>query len=84
MKYKVMCEISFPSFEKSIDVTLPINKTVGYVCAMLDTIIKENIYAPYIPKQNSILVNKRTGTVYDKNKLIVETDIRNGCSLVYY
>ena len=84
MKYKVMCEINFPSFEKTIDVTLPINKTVGYVCSMLDKIITESIYNNYQIKPNSILVNKKTGAVYDKNKLIIETDIKNGCSLIYY
>ena len=79
-----MCEITFPSFETTIDVTLPINKTVGYTCSMLDKYIIDNLDATYKIKPNSILVNKKTGTVYDKNKLIAETDIKNGCSLVFY
>lgn len=84
MKYKVMCEVTFPNLERSLDVTVPVNKSVGYLCAMLDKMIKENLSSTYVVKPNSILVNKKTGTVYDKNKIIIETDIRNGTKLTYY
>lgn len=74
MMYKVICEISFPVLGIQIDVNIPINKTVLYVTKMLDKIIEENVSAEYQSKDNSILVNKRTGLVYDKNVLIKNTD----------
>lgn len=84
MKYKVICEVSFPSFEQTFDVNIPYNKTVYFVTQMLDRIIKENIYPNYEGKENAILVNQKTGLIYDKNKLINETDIKNGTKLTYY
>ena len=84
MMYKVICEISFPVLGIQIDVNIPINKTVLYVTKMLDKIIEENVSAEYQSKDNSILVNKRTGLVYDKNVLIKNTDISNGSKLTYY
>lgn len=84
MKFKIMCEVSFPAMDRILDINIPINKTVEYVCKMLDKIIQENISSNYIPKDSSILVNKRTGEVYDKNVLIKNTDINNGTKLTYY
>lgn len=84
MNYKVICEVGFPAFDTILDIELPINKTVDYVCKMLDKIIVENITSNYTPKENSILINKRTGDVYDKNVLLKQTDIRNGSKLTYY
>lgn len=84
MNYKIVCEISFPILNTTFDVNLPINKTIEYICKMLDKIIEENISSNYKPKETSILINKRTGTVYDKNVILKSTDIGNGTKLTYY
>ena len=84
MKYKIICEISFPAFDISMDVTIPYNKTVYYVCEMLNKIIVDDIMPTYKPKESSILINKRTGEVYDKNVLINQTTIKNGTKLSFY
>ncbi len=84
MKYKVICEISFPNFDRTLDIYIPINKSVEYVCKMLEKIIKENIETNYTPKDNCILINKKTGMIYDKNNLVIQTDIRNGTKLTFY
>jgi len=84
MMYKVICEVSFPALGIQLDINIPINKTVEYVTKMLDKIIKENVSTKYQSKPNSILVNKRTGSVYDKNVLVKNTDICNGSKLTYY
>ncbi len=84
MQYKVMCEMTFPSLETTMDVTLPINKSIYYICEMLNKLIKEEITSEYKVKENSILINKRTGQIYDKNALLKDTDIKNGTKLAYY
>lgn len=84
MKYKVICEVSFPTFELILDVTIPYNKTIVYVCKILDELIIEKICPSYQPKESSVLVDKKTGEVYDKNKLVNETNIKNGSKLMYY
>ena len=84
MMYKVICEISFPVLGIQIDVNIPINKTVLYVTKMLDKIIEENVSAEYQSKDNSILVNKRTGVVDDKKLLLKNNDICFCCNFAYY
>ena len=84
MKFKIMCEVAFPALDRILDINIPINKSIEYVCKMLDEIIKENITNQYQPKPNSMLINKRTGEVYDKNILVKDTDINNATKLTYY
>lgn len=84
MKYKIICEVSFPEFEYVLDVNIPNNKTIYYVCKMLDNLIKENLYPNYEGKEDSLLIDAKTGTPFDKNVLVSETTIRNGTKLTYY
>ena len=84
MKYKVICEVSFPQFDISMDVTIPYNKTIYYVCEMLNKLIVDDIMPTYKPKKNSILINKRTGEVYDMNILVHQSTIKNGTKLAFY
>ena len=84
MKYKIICEVSLPEFEYVLDVNIPYNKTVYYVCKMLDNIIKENIYPNYEGKNNAKLIDSKTGLPFDMNNLVSETTIRNGSKLTYY
>ena len=84
MKYKVVCEISLPQFEYTFDINIPYNKSVYYVCKMIDKLIQENILPTYQSDDTKSLINRRTGQVYDFNMIISETDIRNGTRLTYY
>ena len=84
MKYKYVCEVTFPVYEVTIDINIPINKSVLYTCKMLDKIIQEEIDPNYVPKDNSILINKVNGNAFDKNDLVVDSEICNGTKLCYY
>ena len=84
MKYKVICEVSLPQFEYTFDLNIPYNKTIYYVCKMLDKIIQENMNGTYQANDSTNLINMRTGQIYDMNMLVSETDIRNGTRLTYY
>lgn len=83
-EYKYMCEVSFPKFDKIIDVAIPVNKTVFYVMQMLERIIADEITKTYKPSGNELLVDKDSGKVYDKNVLIKDSEIKNGSKIVYY
>lgn len=84
MQYKVICEVSFPLLDSICDITIPINKSVEYVIRMINQLIIENINSSYQPKEQSLLINKKTGRVYDRNAIIKSTDIGNGTKLTFY
>ena len=35
-------------------------------------------------KDKYVIINKKTNEVYDVNKIVRETDIRNGTELIFY
>ena len=72
MSNKVLVTIKIPDIEKEYNVFLPINKKLGNILYLLNKAIRElnNIY------------NLDTGKTYDLDKLLYETDIRNGSRLI--
>ncbi len=83
-EYKFMCEISFPRFDRKIDVAIPVNKTVYYVMTMLVQLINDDFSKDYKPTGQEILVDQDLGITYDKNILVKESQIKNGSKLVFY
>jgi len=82
MKNKVLVEILVPSIEAKYDVYLPINKKVGNVINLLGDAIREFSNGVFVVSNTVCLYNSVTGDKYEMDKLIYDTDIRNGTILV--
>ena len=82
MKNKVLVEILVPSIEEKYDVYLPINKKVGNVINLLINAIVESSDGVFVSSNTICLYNSVTGDKYEMDKLIFDTDIRNGSILV--
>lgn len=83
-EYKYMCEITFPKFDKTLDVAIPVNKTVYYVMVMISQIINEEMSKSFKLTGNEILVDKDLFRTLDKNVLVKDSGIVNGSRLVFY
>lgn len=81
MEYKVLIKLIVPEIEESYEAFIPVNKTVGEVLILLNQLVN-NFSGIYPIKKGMLLYNRHTGNVYGGNKLIRETDIRNGTELV--
>lgn len=82
MKNKVLVEILVPSIEEKYDVYLPINKKVGNVINLIMNAIIESSNGVFTSSNTVCLYNSVTGDKYDMDKLVYDTDIRNGSILV--
>lgn len=82
MKNKVLVEILVPTIEEKYDVYLPINKKVGNVINLINDAIVESSNGVFVPSNTVCLYNSVTGDKYEMDKLIYDTDIRNGSVLV--
>lgn len=82
MEYKVLVKIYFPLIEEELELYIPTTKTVKYIIKLLQKAIQENICETYPSNLNATLANKHTGNRYEHNKLIIDTDIRNGSKLI--
>lgn len=82
MQNKVLVEIYLPVVEVVRDAFIPINKYLGEVRTLLVKMINEEAGFPYLIEEDCMIYNKETGDIYDLNKTVVETDIRNGSRLI--
>lgn len=82
MNNKVLIQLIVPEIEEKYDLFIPINRRVGTVINLISKAIFELNNDVFISNKKRLLYNHNTGLEYSINKLIRETDIRNGTILV--
>ena len=81
MNNKILVKLIIPELETEYDVYLPITKKIGNIIKLLIKAIVEMGYE-YDDNVKIALYNRKTGEKYEPNKILVETNIRNGTELV--
>ena len=81
-KNKILIELEIPLIEKKYDLFIPINKKVGTIKTLIESALVELTDGAYIPKKTSNLYSKQTGIIYDVNKTVRDTDLKNGSGIV--
>ncbi len=82
MKNKVFVKIMVPEIDKSFDVYLPVNKKIGNILLLLNKAISEITNDECVFTKHSTLYNKMTKEKYDFDVLLINTNIRNGTTLI--
>ena len=81
-KNKILIELSIPLIEKNYDLYIPINKKVGTVKRLIEEGLLELTDNDYVINENSNFYSMETGNVYDVNKTVRETDLKNGSRII--
>lgn len=79
---KVLVSVNVPSLEKTFDVYVPVNRKVYSIIRMLKKTLFELSTESFELNNDYVLYNSINGNVYDMNKLIRDTDIRNGSKVI--
>ena len=79
---KVLVSVNVPSLERKVDVYMPVNRKVYSVISMLKMSLFELSLGSFDMSKNYVLYNGLTGDIYDVNKMIRDTDIRNGSIVI--
>ena len=82
MEYKILIKVFFPCLEAAVDVYIPTTRSVQYISILLQKHMQENYFEKYQLNPNAVIFNKSSGVVYEHNKIISDTDIRNGSKIV--
>ena len=61
---------------------IPINKKVGTIKQLIETTLVDLTDNAYIIKEDTNLYSKETGQIYDVNKSVRETDLKNGSRII--
>lgn len=83
MDYKVLIKLIVPEVEKSYEIFIPINRTVGEVCMLINQLVNEDTSKAFPIKKEVALCNRLTSEFYPMKKYIRDTNIRNGSQLVF-
>ena len=81
-KNKILIELEIPLNEKKYDLFIPINKKVGTIKRLIEDALVELTDGAYAIKDDTNLYSKDTGAVYDVNKTVRDTDLKNGSRII--
>ena len=82
MKNKVLVKLIVPQIDETFDLYIPINKKIGKIISLLNKSVSDLSNGIYVGSEKTFLYDKKTGDKYDINKLVIDTDIRNGSSII--
>ena len=82
MKNKVLTEIYIPQIDEKYNIYLPLNKNIAEVITLIGKSIAEMKRLDTIDYNSFSLYNGETGLVYPADKIIRESNIRNGTRLI--
>lgn len=79
---KILVELEIPLIEVKYDMFIPINKKIGTIKTLIENSLIELTDKAYIPRKDTNLYSKETGEIYDVNKTIRDTDLKNGSRVI--
>ena len=79
---KILIELEIPLIEKSYDLYIPINKRIGTIKRLIEQALVEITEGAYEMKLDTNFYSKETGQIYDVNKNVRETDLKNGSRII--
>ena len=82
MNNKILIELEIPLIEKRYDLFIPINKKVGTIKNLIENALVELTDSAYVPKDDSNFYSKETGEIFDVNKTVRDTNLRNGSRII--
>lgn len=82
MDNKILIEVFVPIIDQKYELFIPINKTVSEVTDYLKKLINELSNDYYQIEEDDRLYNREDGSLYELNKTIKETNIRNASKIV--
>lgn len=81
-KNKILIELEIPLLEKKYDLFIPINKKIGTVKKLIEDSLQELTGTNYEIREDTNFYSKDTGDIYDVNKTVRDTDLKNGSRVI--
>lgn len=82
MNNKILIELYIPLIEKNYDIYIPVNKKIGTIKKLIEEGLVELTDNSYVIKEDSNFYSKESGLIYDVNKSVRETDLKNGSRII--
>lgn len=79
---KLLIKVKYPLISQEYELFIPINKTIGKITELIQKAIMEFNVEEIPLKKNAVLIKAETNEILDFNKLVYESNIKNGEILV--
>ena len=83
MDNKVLIKLIVPELDINFDVFIPVNELMWKIKKLMLKSISDLTGIILDSKIEYEIFNKGTGNFYGNNQIVIDTDIRNGCELVF-
>lgn len=81
MNDKVLIKLNIPEIDKTYNFFIPVNERIYIVEKLLANIVCNLSNGNFSGTSEYILINSKDGKIYNKDEIIIDTDIRNGTEL---
>ena len=82
MNNKILISLEIHLIETKYDLFIPINKKIGTIKSLIENSLMELTDNAYSPRQDTNFYSKETGEIYDVNKTVRDTDLKNGSRVI--
>ena len=82
MNNKILIELEIPLIEKKYDLFIPINKKIGTIKALTENALKELTDNAYIHRNEYNFYSKKKREIFDVNKTVRNTELKNGSRII--
>ena len=82
MNNKILIRLYVPHLSKEFEVLIPVNERVGKIVEKLKKTIYELSDQTFEMNRNYNLIDSNTGTIYEYNNIIRDTNIKNAKKLI--
>ena len=82
MNNKILIELEIPLIEKKYDLFIPVNKKIGTIKRLIENALVDLTDNAYVPRDDSNFYSKETGQIFDVNKTVRDTELRNGSRII--
>lgn len=82
MTNKVLIKLYIPEIEEHFDMFIPVNEVIWKVTELISKSLSDLTSFPQDNSKRNLLINRSTSEIYDPNKIIIDTDIRNATELL--
>ena len=74
---KVLINLYVPMLDNTFDIFIPVNEYVWKINKLIVKSLSDLTFNTLDVDEEYIIINPKTGKIYDNNEIILETDIRN-------
>lgn len=82
MNNKILVEVKVPLLEESYEIYLPVSKKISVIIKLIEKALKEMTNGYYPDKENSVIIDEKTGNLYDINITVKESRMSNGTTII--